>query len=63
MELREYTICPLVSKGFGSWETAVCNDACAWYDVSTQECIMQGIAQSLEDLSSNMDLLERKMEK
>lgn len=63
MELREYTICPLVSKGFGSWETAVCNDACAWYDVSTQGCIMQGIARSLEDLSSNMDLLERKMGK
>ena len=63
MELREYTICPLVSKGFGAWETAVCNDACAWYEVSTQGCIMQGIARSLEDRSSNMDLLERKMGK
>lgn len=52
MEQREYTICPLVSKGFGSWETAVCNDACAWYDVSTQGCIMQGIARSLKTLAA-----------
>lgn len=58
MEPRKF--CPLSAPGP---REVMCNDACAWYDVSAQKCIMQGIAQSLEDLSSNMDLLERKMEK
>lgn len=43
MEPRKF--CPLSAPGT---REVMCNAACAWYDVSTQGCIMQGIARSRE---------------